>query len=238
MAIAYVYSEGIESPFFGLTVSATTGNLGLFAIRWNDPPNTNPCNSVTDDQSNTWVRAGTVRTGDDTLELWYCENMTGSATLGIGANHTGTPSFPYCAYIEFSGVATSSSLDATATGSATGGTVTSGSFTTTTDANQVIVAALQVSNTGTTWTAGSGYTLPAFDAGTTGNVVRFQYKIVAAQQSGVTAAASSSDSTSAKAIVVGTFGDGAGGIGGGSDLGGIITGRLVNRGLLQGRLVA
>lgn len=215
MAIAFVRGSGDANS--GFATNMTLHGLGVFAIRWNDVANTNPVTSVTDANSNPWVRVGGTRTSTDNLDIWYCKdlNATGVA-IGVGANFGTTPNFPYAAYAEFSGLSTSSPLDQTATGTGTGGTITSGAFTTVTDANQVLVAAAQVSAIGTTWTAGSGYTLSATHAD---NVIVLEYKIVAAQQSGVTAAASSTDSTSAKAIVVATFGDGAGGIGaGGSTL--------------------
>ncbi len=201
MAIAYVNStSGADfggGGFTNLTTAAfsvSAGNLivaGMRVYRSTDP-GSGAVSSVTVTDGNTYVRA--VRTyfpasdGSD-VEIWYAENIGGHATNVVSFNMNNS-NYQYWSVVaaQYSGLATSSALDTTATGSQASGTsVTSGAFTTT-QADEVLIS-IQTYDaaTGQVWTQGSGYTDRIND---TAEVLMLQDKIVSAIQTTVTASAS------------------------------------------------
>src|SRR5262245_24037045 len=97
--------------------AATTGNHLTVLIR-----SAGTVAGVTDSAANTYTRAGT--SPDGLLELWYAENIAGSAGLAVTATFTASVAYRHIVVVQHAGVRTSGSLGAYASGTAaSGGTV-------------------------------------------------------------------------------------------------------------------
>jgi hypothetical protein len=144
-----------------VTLPATTaGNLVVVAVLQNVDQ---VINSVTDTAGNTYSVAVSRFAGGaaGVFSIYYKENAA-----GIGTTNTITFAFAgdagggEIAVAEYSGVATSSSLDTTKTATGTTANPSSGSFTTAAD-NEVIFAFVGCVLATENYTAGSGYTAVA-----------------------------------------------------------------------------
>jgi galactose oxidase-like protein/PKD domain-containing protein len=91
----------------------------------------------------------------ETLALFYAENIAGGAnTITISQSASATLRF---AIVEYSGVATTSSLDVTAAAQGSGTSLSSGSATST--ANGDLILGLVATADGVTYTAGTGFAI-------------------------------------------------------------------------------
>jgi hypothetical protein len=134
-------------------LAQTAGNLNIVAVGWNDKTST--VNSVKDSRGNSYVLAIGPTTGTGlTQSIYYARNIAGgSNTVTVMLNRAAA--FVDVRILEYSGLDTSSPLDATA-GAAGRGTSPSSGSATTTAANELIFGAgmTDARFTGT----GSGFT--------------------------------------------------------------------------------
>lgn len=205
MAVAVVnstaaFAVGPSPTAASSALAMTTGNCIVAAFR--SGLNGRNISTVTDTAGNTYTRvaANGVPDGPATvLEVWVATNITGHASnvvtgtfaVGDGSNYS-------IAVAQLSGVAVSGVIIR----SAGGNTEPSGvsisvapSFVTTRDS--IVVAVTQVNATGSTWTAGSGFTTIVQDGS---QVTYMEGAIVGGSDTVVTPAASSSNGA-AKNIV-------------------------------------
>jgi RHS repeat-associated protein len=131
----------------------TAGNWIAVCVRAGVPGETI---SVSDSRGNTYQKVDQFNEiiDGDTLAIFYAENIAGGANT-ITVTDT-TPATLRIAILEYSGVATSNSLDVTATATGTSVSPNSGSATTT--ANGELLVGMIMAGSAATFTAGSGYT--------------------------------------------------------------------------------
>lgn len=103
----------------------------------------------------TWVKAVDVASASCTVDIWYAENIS-SAGTGVTINYVASL-LNNAIVLEYSGIATSSSLDVTASNTGTyPGTADSGTTATTAQANELWIAGLDdVQFPSGTWNAPS-----------------------------------------------------------------------------------
>ncbi len=113
--------------------------------------------TVSDTRGNVYRRALTVNNGtDDTLAIFYAENIAaGANTVTVGVS-TG-PASIRLAILEYAGIARANALDGIATAAGSSAAPSSGSATTTTPGDLVI--GVFSTQSGRTFTAGSGSTI-------------------------------------------------------------------------------
>lgn len=147
--------------------SPTNGNFLVATI--STKRTTSPVTSITQTGA-TWVLAisivGTTIGANNTTDIWYAENISGastSVTVNLGGSTNAS-----CVFAEYSGLATSSTLDQTASDADDYGTRTNttGTTSTTTKANELWIGGI-TDNTGSAWIgAGGGFTKVAESLGT------------------------------------------------------------------------
>jgi hypothetical protein len=179
-AVAYVNGDA-RSGNTSAAVNVTTGNLLVVGTR----TNSGYVASVSDTAGNRFIRAFAYNHASQPIELWYARNVTGHASDQVTVSYASGGGFPYLAVAQYSGVSTTTVLDALAWGTGNATSATSSSISTLT-ANQAIVAFGSSSSGGSSAVAITGYTRRLIDSG---NVVALFDNIVSATQSGVTAAA-------------------------------------------------
>ncbi len=140
----------------GLAFPATNvaGNFIVVAVRARFA---NQTITVSDARSNVYQRALTVNNGtDDTLAIFYAENIAaGANTVTVGVS-TG-PASIRLAILEYAGIAQANALDGIATAAGSSTSPASGSATTTTPGD--LVLGVFATQSGRTFTAGSGSTI-------------------------------------------------------------------------------
>jgi RHS repeat-associated protein len=144
----------VSSSTLAFTSSNTAGNWIGVAIRAGALSETF---TVSDSNGNTYHEAiQTNQTADaDTVAIYYAENIhSGANTITVSVPSAVTLRF---AILEYSGVATSSSLDVTAGAQGSSTAPNSGSATTTANGDLLLGAIL--TSGPATYTAGSGYTI-------------------------------------------------------------------------------
>lgn len=162
-AIAYVGGNNevgqSGDPFTTSSYTGTSGSLIALGIFWKGAVdiNTVTCSAC----SSSCVDSGAgklTRPTDGFLQVFYCPNITGGAST-YTVDFTGTPTATETNVFkdEFSGVATVSPAEASATGTASSGTTLTTGNIVTSNANDVIYA-WAVSNAANVPTAGSGFT--------------------------------------------------------------------------------
>lgn len=205
-AIAYVNSATPITAGSGAAVafgatSLTGGNALVVVIRWSSAVTVS---SITDTALNTYTQVKTQNMGSDHSAMWYAQGVTGNASNVVTINFSAAATNVYAVNAQYSGLATSSALDATVSGSATGTTVTSPAFSTV-QASEVIVigfAAAGGSGTGFTPSGTSGtYTSRSIEGNNVAGVADF---IASSTQSGATATWTWTTSDTI-GILVGTF---------------------------------
>lgn len=160
MAIAYVQSTSKDA---GTTTSSTlafgsnnvAGNTIIVGIRIGTVSQTI---TVSDTRGNTYASALQFddTNGGNTVAVFYALNI-GAGANTITVSYTSGSATLRWAQLEYSGTATSSPLDGTATNQqTTGDSVFSANITTTVNGDLLI--GIMVNANGDTWTAGSGYT--------------------------------------------------------------------------------
>ncbi len=204
MSIAFV--QAVNGGGDGSAATATTGSASFTAgnavLVWaRSNTNTIPT-SVTDTAGNTYSLICSNRIADnEQLWLYVAKNITGHASNVITVTWAASQSFSYCVAVEVSGADTSVPVDIlTNSKGASGSTTHTSHKFSTSSLNAIIFDGVQLSNTGTTWTAGSGYTIPS--GGTSpSNVLVVQYKAVSALQSVVDATITNSATNNMGCIV-------------------------------------
>lgn len=212
MAIAFVNAAANFVAGTGTTIAApatslSTGNLLVVAVRIGAVSLTQ-VTGIADTAGNLYriiPNAGGSSSGAS-VELWFANNCVGNASNIVTATLAPTVSADSIVTMQFSGASLVPNpwdvVSATSVGT-TSATPTVVAFTTKV-ANQVIVFAAQIENTGKAWTAGSGFTLPAA-AVDASDVCAMQYQIVSSIQTGITPSITSADSTSSKSCACATF---------------------------------
>jgi len=116
--------------------------------------------AVSDSRSNTYRQAvSTNQTTDHTLAIFYAQNVAGGTNTVSVTESIGGQTLRF-SIMEYSGVATTSALDATVAQQETNSTPSSGS--TTTSANGELLLGLVSTGDPENFTAGSGYTIRGF----------------------------------------------------------------------------
>lgn len=157
----------------GTTIAVTYGSgptNGNFLVAVISTKRTSsPVTSITQTGA-TWVLAisktGTTLGANNTTDIWYAENVSGAATT-VTVNLGGSTNAS-CVFAEYSGLATASTLDQTASDADDYGTRNNGSGTTatTSQASELWIGGI-TDNTGSTWTStGGGFTKVAEALGT------------------------------------------------------------------------
>jgi hypothetical protein len=158
MAIAFVGGVGNSNAASGttLTTSAYTVTAGsLLVAVWrhyhNNVSGGTPTITISDSNGNTWTNAASATTGIAGVQdgmragIAYAMNATsGSTTFTFTISDSRTTRG--IAILEYSGAATTSALSATATGVATGSTITSSTYST--SGNTVTVGVANTINNG------------------------------------------------------------------------------------------
>lgn len=214
-AIALVGTPAEKEDYSGTTSATcahpakahTTGNLivvGLRSITGIGTP------TVADTAGNTYTLIDSDVSSSLAAFTWYAKNITGHATNVITIT-TGSGNFQFygCEALEYSGLDTSSPLDATAVAkgvAVTATTVSTAAFTTA-QAAEVVVCHLTESGGGGTFTAGTGYTLQSVDSL---NASGSEDQIFASIQTGVTASVTHSSTTNLKILCAPFKGSGGG----------------------------
>ena len=141
------------------TNTVGVGNLVYGFIQWDFGGSLN-ITSVTDDKGNTYTIADNVNNATDNQRMaaFYKENLT-NAPKTISGNFASSASFARIEICEISGAATASAIDGhTAQAEAASTSHSSGNITTTQNGDWIAGGAMS-SNTGSTITAGSGFTI-------------------------------------------------------------------------------
>jgi len=175
-------NQGVGTAVTVTPTSAVTAGNFVAVLIYEDASNTSTL-STTDSNSQTWLTAQTVVSGNSVTGLFYKEN---SAAITTATCNSTTSATVACYIYEFSAVSTSSSLDGvvTSSGSSSSASLASGSLTTTQTVSVLIYGCGQGTTQSGAWTGGSGYTIDT--APNPNSRDNIQYKIVGAVQTGVT----------------------------------------------------
>jgi len=144
--------------------NVTAGNFLVLAISCSST-DSDAITSVTDTSGNTWSRISTLNSAglgiSLELDIWICTNCLGGTTPTVTIQ-LATDNFSTISIVmrEYQGVATSSPADVSVTSRDDTYTQThaSGNTSTTTQANELVVAVMAYTNSGDTLTVSSGYT--------------------------------------------------------------------------------
>lgn len=176
-----------NSAATSVTVSigtTTSGNLLVIGVTWYG---SRTFSSISDNKSNTWTQIGSQLDTASPIHtrMYYAKNISGGSGHTITVNFSGNGCYPTAIASEFSELDTSSPLDVQA--GTTGGastTPSSGSTTTRSTANQLLVCFEAEESTATcTHTAGTNYTKPtngSEDDGSNYGTAGIEYRIVSA----------------------------------------------------------
>lgn len=181
--IAFVQQKNNQTGSTATTVTptstVTSGNL-VIAYAYEDA-SSSAVLTMTDSNSQSYLTAGCSTIGNANSCLFYKENSTAITNLTCQSSVSATLA---CSFKEFSGIATSSSIDglATSSGAATSTSLASGTLSSTQTNTVLIYAAGNATTQTGTWTAGSGYTLSTPNPNSRNNI---QYQIVSATQSSI-----------------------------------------------------
>ena len=122
--------------------------------------------SIADNRSNTWVKAvEAVNAGDRRTSIWYVESAAAGATtitISSGGNYADAAAIAW----EYSGLATSSALDKTASATADAATShNSGNTATTTQAAELIIGGAGATAANPSWVGDSNFGTASTQAG-------------------------------------------------------------------------
>lgn len=185
-----------------VSITATTGSTLKVVVAWYG---SQTISSVADG-TNTYTQDVASDAGStEKVAIWSAHNITGgSLTITVTMSSTGSYNVTYVS--EFTGLTSSGSLECSATGSATGTSITTSNCTTTT-ANTMVLAAYAYGGGGTTTTtAGTGYTIPTngvYENGTAMVASAVEYKIISATGTHNGTFTISSGGSSHKSVVAG-----------------------------------
>lgn len=147
-SVTSVTATGINTTGANFIAVAVTDNLTLAAV-----------NPVTDSNTNTYQKAlGPLGAGDNVYQ-YYAESPTVGASHTITATSSAGSSFLTLCAAAYSGMASSSTIDKTQSGTGTGTSLDSGNTATTSQADELLIGNGTVSTGGSvTWSAGASYT--------------------------------------------------------------------------------
>ena len=178
--------------------SNTAGNWTAVAIRGG--LSSSQVFTVVDSNGNAYKQGAQVgfTSSAVTLAIYYAENIKGGAnTVTVSMSVSGPLRF---AILEYSGVATSNSIDATAAATGTSTAPNSGNLNTTASGDLLLGA--MASTNAQTFTAGSGYTTEDFVPATGTKLITEDQIQAAAGAASATATLSSSDTWGAVLVAV------------------------------------
>jgi len=112
-----------------------------------------PTNAISDNKGNTYTKVAEAINGSDHAAIFYAKNVTGGSSFTITSSVNGT-----VAAHEYSGLATSTVFDKTATSTGSSATPTTGNVTTSTS-SELYFGLAWSKNDSDAWSAGAGYTL-------------------------------------------------------------------------------
>lgn len=161
-SVSIVQTKSGTSVGYAATVSVamdsgfTAGNTVVIALTYNNDT-TGTITGVTDG-TNTFIKIADGITGADTQgELWYGYNISAVGSPTVVATNSGASHDMAMIVREYSGLTTTDPLDQTAEQASTSGTThTSASTSTTTQADELVVAMISF-GANTTFSAGTGY---------------------------------------------------------------------------------
>jgi RHS repeat-associated protein len=142
----------IDSTAVTLSSAVTTGDLIVVGITENGQ--TIPSNTVTDNKGNTYTKLADANNAGDHAAIFYAKNVTGGSSFTVSTGISGRS----LAVMEYSGVATTSPFDVTASSTGTSNAPNSGNVTTSVNGELAFGLAFSGGD-GDTWTPGSGYTI-------------------------------------------------------------------------------
>lgn len=157
----------VDASFPGAT---TTGNFIIIGVTSFGA--TQNCTGITDNAGNTYTEIGSVIRDPDggTVNLFYAKNITGNATPTLIIQMAEVENIGG-SMIEYSGVDLTSPIDNGSTGTGTGTSSVTGSFTPSVDNCQIFAIGTDERLATTTVTAATNYTLQGM-AGTANNSAR------------------------------------------------------------------
>lgn len=155
MAIAYTSNFATNDGSATLAYPNAMASAGfLVAVIRRGGTSSQPTD-VSDDRNGAWAKAIEVTEGTDhTLGIWYREN--GGSGAAVTVTQTGGAGTNRWIIGEWTGVATSSSLDQTASATGTGTAYDSGATATTAQADELAIGAASVQNSTAFAAGGSG----------------------------------------------------------------------------------
>ena len=222
MAIAFVTGAAVNSqsnsnPTNTTGAIDTTGANFLVATLISNQGATG-FTSFADSKGGTWQTAvDWTANGGDFVRIMYAENPT------VGTAHTFTLTYSGSVFTvvnvaAYSGMATSSTLDKTATGTGNSTSLLTSATATTTQANELLIGGGTINaGTNSTFTAGASYTVRAQEGLAGSGADGFLEERIVSSTGAYTAAATWGGSAGAWIIAIATF-KGAGGGGGGPGL--------------------
>ena len=156
--ISLVQRSGVDATgvkaSLALATANSAGNFLAVVIRVGTP--VGQTFTVTDTRGNTYRQAVRINNNaDNTLAVYYAENIAaGTNTVTVSNSVSATLRF---VVLEYSGIASSNSLDGTASASGVSGSPNSGTLTTTASGD-LLLGAISTAN-GPSLTVGSGFTM-------------------------------------------------------------------------------
>lgn len=201
MAITIVNSTATFNAAGSTTIASSAfnlsaGNAVTVTVRGATP--TNFVTGMTDTAGNVYRFAGKTKGTTLWSEVWYCANCAGNASNVVTATFSASDTARAIALVQYASVATISPLDVLVNDfkTAASADITSTAFTTAV-ANSIVVAHVNISSTGTTWTASGGYSITVQDASA---VQAIYTQVFSSIQTGVTVTAGNA-STSQKTLI-------------------------------------
>lgn len=140
--------------------NTTSGNTMIVVVGDNSNSSAvGHVSTITDSQGNTYVQAvGVAQSTNTNCEIWYAKNITGGTTPTVTITLSAAATENGVIVREYSGLDTISPLDQTNSGAGTtGATLSSSATSTTTQANELVVAGGVQTNGTSSWSLGSGY---------------------------------------------------------------------------------
>jgi hypothetical protein len=192
-------------------ISTTAGNL--LVILCANGGNNAATATITDSAGQTWMQTGSgyaSSASSNRLAMFYKANS--AAVTSVTATWTASANNIEALVYEIRGADASSPADGSVNSNGSGSitSLTSGSLTTT-NANDILIYGARSQSNETTWTAGSGYTLPPNGSNTRQGM---QYEMVSATQSGVTTSMSWNAGAPGAAGIFAAFKAAGGGVAG------------------------
>lgn len=184
----YVIATATSSTTIVTTgFTTTTGNLNVGFVAISDAANTATIVSIIDTEGNNYILGTRKNADSNTSYMFYAKNITGASIQVITVTLNGSFAFRSLHVYQFSGADTTAPFDVEAVPSSGTGTVmTSNTFTTNCDNEQLVAFGPTTGNI----TNGTGYTVRSAQ-----NYAAGEEKHVTSPQTGVTAVMTTDTST-------------------------------------------